>query len=69
MLFANLQQNSGTPESCNITLLSADIQADFWACVGKSPQNAAVHAPFPEKGQTSPIAGCGKFSSGDGKSV
>ena len=50
-----------------------DIQADFWACVGKSPQNAAVHtplsAPFPEKGQTSPISGCGKFSSGDGQSV
>ena len=25
--------------------------------------------PFPEKGQTSPISGCGKFSSGDGKCI
>ena len=27
-------------------MFPVDIQAEFWACVGKSPQNAAVHTSF-----------------------
>ena len=27
-------------------MFPVDIQAEFWACIGKSPQNAAVHTSF-----------------------
>ena len=37
--------------------------------VRKQPINLCISAPFPEKGQTAPISGCGKFSPGDCKGV
>ena len=35
----------------------------------KQPLFICFSAPFPEKGQTAPVSGCGKFSSGDGKRI